>query len=146
MKPSPYLSLIHYPDRGMVYSQWLRTVDSADYRKSLLSVCDLIQDSEATHWLVDSSNATSPTISDQNWTAHILANSLLKSNIRKIAVVLPDDLFLELVAERVSAKIMSLTKNKVQIARFASVAIAQQWLSSQSDLEGLFRYDEPLSA
>jgi hypothetical protein len=146
MKSPPYLSLLHYPERGMVYSQWLRTVDSAEYRQSFLSICDLIRKSKANCWLIDLGKTTSPTISDQNWTTHLLANNLLESHIRKVAIVLPDDLFMELVAEKVIADFISLTKNKIQIARFANPEVAQQWLGSRSDLEGLFRYDEPLSA
>lgn len=146
MKSPPYLSLLHYPEQGMVYSQWLRTVDSAEYRQALLSVCDLIRKSNANYWLLDLSRATSPTISDQNWTTDLLGQNLLQSHIRKIAFVLPDDLFMEVITEKVSTKVKMLTNNQIQIGRFSNLEVAQQWLGSRSDLEGLFRYEEPTPA
>lgn len=140
MKPPPYIQVKYNPKQGLLSSQWLRVVNSTEYRQALMNVCKRLQKSNAMGWLVDFSNMTSPNMSDQSWTIELLGHSLPLTKLRKLALVLPDDLFLEVVVEKVSNSLLSMSGNKLQIAYFADSCTAQQWLASSSDpCEGLFR-------
>lgn len=140
MKPPPYFQISYNPKQGLLSSQWLRVVNSTEYRQALVNVCKRLRKSNAMGWLVDFSHTTTPNMSDQNWTIELLGHSLPLTKLRKLALVLPDDLFLEVVVEKVSNSLLSMSNNKVQIAYFADPCAAQQWLTSSNDpCEGLFR-------
>ncbi|PVY42167.1 STAS/SEC14 domain-containing protein [Pontibacter virosus] len=140
MKSLPYFQVSYNAQQGLISSQWLRVVNSYEYRQALVNVCKQLQNSNAMCWLVDFSRVSTPNMSDQSWTIELLGHSLPHTKLRKLALVLPDDLFLEVVVEKVSDSLLSMTNNKVQIAHFADSGAAQQWLVSCSDPdEGLFR-------
>ncbi|EJF08197.1 MULTISPECIES: STAS/SEC14 domain-containing protein [Pontibacter] len=141
MKSPPYLQVHYDPEQSLISSHWLRVVDSAEYRQALVNICQQLYKSNALAWLVDFSRMTSPTMRDQNWTIELLSHSLPHTKLRKLALVLPDDLFLEVVVEKVSYSLMSMSNIKVQIGHFTDPLTAQQWLAASYDpCEGLFRY------
>lgn len=140
MKPPPYFKVTYHPKQSLLSSRWLRVGDSTEYRQALVNICKRLQKSKAMSWLVDFSRVAAPNMSDQSWTIELLGHSLPHTKLRKLALVLPDDLFLEVVVEKVSNSLLSMSDNQVQIAHFADSCAAQQWLVSSNDPdEGLFR-------
>jgi hypothetical protein len=59
--------------------------------------------------------------------------------LKKIAIVLPDDLFLELVMEKIKDGIAG-ESGWLAIEHFRSYAQALDWLKNGRDTEGLFRF------
>lgn len=144
MKSPPYHQIKYSPEQDIMSSQWLRVVNSNEYRLSLENICQQLEMNKALHWLADFSRMTSPNISDQNWTIELLGHHLPNTKLRRIALVLPDDLFLEVVVEKLSYSLLKMVDNKVQIGHFTDMDVAQRWLVSSNDLEeGLFRNASP---
>ncbi|MBX0331820.1 STAS/SEC14 domain-containing protein [Pontibacter sp. HSC-14F20] len=140
MKSPPYFQVSYNRELGLLSSQWLRVGNSTEYRQALINICRQLQKYNACGWLVDFSRMATPNMSDQNWTIELLGHSLPQTRLRKLALVLPDDLFLEVVVEKVSNSLLSMSGNQVQIAQFDDPDTAQQWLICCSDPnEGLFR-------
>ncbi|WP_299700686.1 STAS/SEC14 domain-containing protein [uncultured Pontibacter sp.] len=141
MPSTPYINIELNPEYNLVQSQWLRAVDSAEYRRSLKKTYDAIKVNSVVCWLADITRLSSPNMIDQKWTAELLGKRMSATRLRKIALVLPDDLFLEVVVEKIGEQVVRMTKNQIQIAYFNSHASAFQWLLSRKDSEGLFRED-----
>lgn len=140
MKSPPYFKLSYNPAQDFISSRWLRVGNSAEYRQALVDTCKQLHKSNAMGWLVDFSRMTSPDMRDQNWTLDLLTQSLPHTKLRKLAVVLPDDLFLEVAVERVRDGLLNVSNINLQIAQFSDSSAAQHWLVSDNDpCEGLFR-------
>ena len=140
MKAPPYFHISYNSKQNLLSSHWLRVVNSAEYRQALIKSCKQLQESKAMCWLVDFNNFSTPNMSDQRWTIDLLSHSLPQTKLRKLALVLPDNLFLEVVLEKLSNSLLNMPNIKVQIAHFADPNTAQQWLASAKDpCEGLFR-------
>lgn len=140
MNAPPYFHVSYNSKQNLLSSHWLRVVNSAEYRQAILKSCKQLQESNAQCWLVDFNNFTTPNMSDQSWTIDLLGHNLPHTKLQKLALVLPDNLFLEVVVEKVSNSLLNMPNNKVQIAHFADPEAAQQWLASSKDpCEGLFR-------
>ena len=128
-------------DYNLVQSQWLRAVDSSEYRKYLKRTCHAIKINSVVYWLADLTRLSSPNMIDQKWTAELVGKLISGTHLRRIALVLPDDLFLEVVIEKIGEQVVRKTKNQIQIAYFNTHESAFQWLLSVKDSEGLFRED-----
>jgi hypothetical protein len=141
MRSTPYISIELNSKYRLVQSQWLRAVDSTEYRKSLKRTYNTIKVNCVIGWLADLTRLSSPNMIDQKWTAELVGKRMSATRLRKIALVLPDDLFLEVVAEKIGEEVVRMTKNQIQIAYFNSHESAFQWLLSIKEKEGLFRDD-----
>lgn len=145
MQSTPYINIELKPQYSLVQSQWLRAVDSTEYRKSLTKTYDTIKNNRVVCWLADATRLSTPNMIDQKWTANLVGERMSATALRKIALVLPDDLFLEVVAEKIGERIIRMTNNKIQIGYFNSHASALEWLIRLKDSEGLFRDDIPIN-
>jgi hypothetical protein len=143
MSSTPCINIELNPKYQLVQSQWLRAVDSIEYRKYTKKTCDTIEVNSVVWWLADLTKLSSPNMVDQKWTAELVGKRMSGTRLRKIALVLPDDLFLEVVVEKIGEQVERLTKNQIQIAYFNCYAAAFEWLLAAKDSEGLFRDDKP---
>ncbi|PKV75096.1 STAS/SEC14 domain-containing protein [Pontibacter ramchanderi] len=141
MASPPYLKLSYDRKRDLLSSQWLRVVNSKEYRQAILRICKQLQKSNASGWLIDISRMATLNMSDQHWTIEMLGHELPQTKLRKLALVLPDDLFLEVVVEKVSNSLLHMFRPDFQIAHFSDPTAAQKWLISSNDpYEGLFSH------
>lgn len=131
--------MTYSPEHTLLRSHWVRAVNSCEYRQSITAACQMFRSTGASSWLADARTLSSPNMTDQNWTAGLLGRCLPNTNMRKIAIILPDDLFLEVVAEKIAAQIERMTPSHIQINHFAHEQLALCWLVSMSEHEGLFR-------
>lgn len=136
-----YITIHLIPDKSLLQSQWLRAVNSQEYRSSLTYFSRKIKALKVNYWLADLTRLSSPNIHDQQWTAELLGATVRSAKLKKIALVLPDDLFLEVVIEKIGEEVLQKTGNQVQISSFSNPQEACEWLVSQVDIEGLFRQD-----
>jgi hypothetical protein len=69
---------------------------SAMYREGMLT------DKPAASWLLSNnvSKYSSITVSDQTWIVEVLYLLLAQNSLRRMAVVVPEDVFLQMVSER----------------------------------------------
>jgi hypothetical protein len=141
MTKVPYISVHMDQDRSLIHSAWLRTVDSQEYRIALNYFIHFICMHKVSYWLADITQLSTPNMYDQKWTVELIGSLLQDSYLKKIAVVLKDDLFMEVVLERISEEVSRVSDRYVQIEVFNNPAHADKWLMASQDIEGLFRED-----
>jgi hypothetical protein len=78
-------------------------------------------------------------MADQKWTIHYMSHALKGTSIQKVALVLPNDLLLELVVEKIWEGIGHQVQDKIPTEYFRLSSQALDWLLPASDTEGLFR-------
>lgn len=139
MSSPPYIDIQYDPDLQLVQCQWLRGISSAEYRQGLEQACRVIETKPTVCWIIDATRLVAPNMSDQKWTTELIGHCMNQTKLRKIAFVLPDDLFSEVVAEKISSDVMQMNYNNIVIASFSSFEKGLHWLLSNTETEGLFR-------
>jgi hypothetical protein len=144
MTKVPYISVHMDQNRSLVHSAWLRSVDSHEYRIALNHFIHCVCMHKVSYWLADITQLSTPNMYDQKWTADLIGSILHQTYLKKIAVVLKDDLFMEVVLERMGDEVFKMTDTYVQIAIFHDLGHADDWLKTNQNVEGLFR-DESMN-
>ncbi|MFD2515925.1 hypothetical protein ACFSRY_18785 [Pontibacter locisalis] len=131
MKAHVHKDFLHYslhPDKRLVRSRWLTHVDSTMYREGMLHMQKVIQERQALYWLYDASRFTTPDMSDQQWTLWGLGPLLAQTALKKIAVLVPQDVLLQTVAERIQLEAQPVLHNRVRMENFLGASEAEEWL------------------
>ncbi|WP_157578683.1 hypothetical protein [Pontibacter roseus] len=125
----------------MVLTKWLRAVNSREYRSGISYFCRIIRKHSAASWMVDATRLCAPPLKDQNWTVNKISDSLLQTPLNRIAFVTSNDLFIEVVTEKIKEKLHQKTSNQILMESFRTYSQAFDWLFATRDKEGLFRED-----
>lgn len=136
-----YFTVSLNQDKDMIQSAWLRAVDSEEYRVGIKHFFKRIRTSRVANCLLDFTRGSTPNINDQKWTAEFFGKGMHNTAVSKFAIVLPDDLFLEVVLEKIREGVIRLSDESLQIAFFNELDGAYTWLGAHMDTEGLFRSD-----
>lgn len=139
MNSPPYIDIQYNPNLQLVQCQWLRSLSSVEYRKGMQYVCSFIEKNPTVSWIIDATRLIAPNMSDQKWTSEILGHCISKVKLRKIALILPDDLFSEVVAEKINLKVMQMISDPIKIMCFNDFEKGMNWVLSNNETEGLFR-------
>ncbi|MBD1396497.1 hypothetical protein H9Q13_04915 [Pontibacter sp. JH31] len=122
------ISIQHDPSTRLLLTKWLRAVGSHEYRESILSFYKSLSENKILFWVVDITRLSCPNMLDQKWTTELLGPGICKTQLQKIAFVLPDDLFLELVTEKMVEEVLRLCEGQVEIGYFRDYEQAFNWL------------------
>jgi hypothetical protein len=125
----------------LLFTKWLRAVNTQEYRLSVLHCMDALNNSKVYYWLIDITRIFSPAMNDQKWTTELIGPAICHTLLKKIAVVIPDDLFLEVVAEKMGEEVLRLCDDQVKIAYFRHYEQALNWLQISLDPDQVFRQD-----
>ncbi|AKD04063.1 hypothetical protein POKO110462_13570 [Pontibacter korlensis] len=118
--------------RRTIFSGWRSQTESEAYRGGMLQVADLISKNHIEYWLYNASKFTAPDLSDQAWTLEVLGPLLAETELKKIAVLVPEDVFLQAVAEGVRSKAENIFYGKIIMENFLDQQSAEDWLLSGS--------------
>lgn len=124
-----FISIQRDPTNKVLLTKWLRAVNSQEYRESILSFYRFLKNEGVLYWVVDITRTASPDMHDQKWTTNLLGPGICETNLKKIAVILPDDLFLEVVSEKMAEEVLRLCGMQVEIAFFGDYGEAFDWLN-----------------
>lgn len=116
---------------AMVHSRWLTPVDSQMYREGMLHVYETIKEQHIKNWLYDASKYTVPDLAEQVWTVEVLGGLLAGTSLRKIAVVLPKDILLQVIADKVRSKSKPVFQGSIRMENFLSLKSAREWLLNE---------------
>jgi hypothetical protein len=116
-------------------TSWLRStririVNSQEYRESMLLVCRLIREQHVSHWLYNTGKFYSLTLSDQVWLREVLFPLLKETGLRKLAIVAPEDVFLQTVADRLCWQSKPIFRGGIRMEAFFDAESAEEWLLS----------------
>lgn len=127
-----YMSCHLEPSHSLIRSRWLTSVDSEMYREGMLHLYEHIKQHHLSLWLYDASEFSAPDMSDQKWLVDVLAPLLAKTRLRRIAVVVSRDVFLQTVAEQVRRNSMAVFKGSIKMKNFIDVESAEEWLMAKN--------------
>lgn len=139
MDSENYISIDVEADKDLVCTRWLKTVSSRNYRSTVIHFFKVIKKYRPVYWLLDMNRLSSPTMDDQRWTMQYINQALKGTSIKKVAVVLPNDLLLELVMERIWEGVDEELKKRIPAEYFRMTSQALRWLLPAYETEGLFR-------
>lgn len=117
---------------NMVQSRWLASVDSEMYRESMLHLYGHIKQHHSSLWLYDASKFSTPNMSDQKWSVEVLAPLLAGTSLRRIAVIMSQDVFLQTVAEQVRRNSMAVFRDSIKMKNFFDQDSAAEWLLAKN--------------
>ncbi|RDV11952.1 hypothetical protein DXT99_23300 [Pontibacter diazotrophicus] len=115
-----------------VQSRWLTSVDSEMYREGMLHLYGHIKQHHLSLWLYDASKFSTPNMSDQKWSVEVLAPLLAGTSLRRIAVIMSQDVFLQTVAEQVRRNSMAVFKGSIKMKNFFDQDSAAEWLLAKN--------------
>lgn len=116
------------PDLTLFRSRWLAAVDGEGYRESMLHLCGRIGQEHVKHWLHHASTYYFPTLSDQAWMVEVLYPLLARTDLRRVAVVVSEDLFLQTVLEQLCNRSKPIFKGGIRMRTFYDAKSAEEWL------------------
>jgi hypothetical protein len=113
-------------ENKIIHLEWYGPMLSRHYRETLTLALDLVEDKKLTKLLVNMKDMHRIQIQDAEWRENIWFPKFIKSNIKKIAVIVSDDYFNELTLKEA---ILGVDVNsKIQRRRFPDVISADTWL------------------
>ncbi|WP_377485916.1 hypothetical protein [Pontibacter toksunensis] len=79
-------------------------------------------------WLHHSSRHYLPTLSDQAWMLEVLYPLLARTKLRRAAIVLSEDLFLQTILEQLCSRSKPIFLGGIRMRTFHDVDSAEEWL------------------
>lgn len=92
-------TVIYHKDLSMIQYIWRGHVSSSEYRKALDKILRIARKEKATYWLSDQTHATTLDLTDQHWTTDVWMPKIFKTQLRKLAILLPHDIYNNMVLE-----------------------------------------------
>lgn len=122
----------------LVCSNWLHYIESQNLREGLLHMASCINKHHLTSWLQDCRNLSAPGVLDQKWIVEELMPLLEKSDLQKIALVMPGDYILHMVAAEMRDKIYGRYGQRITLECFSRSTHGLYWLQSTGDTTEFF--------
>lgn len=130
-----YLTIDVDHDKKMITSNWLRFVKSQEFRAGMLFIEDCIVKDKLIYWLVDMTQSTAPAMIDQKWTIEHIMAVLEKTDMKKIAIVVPGDFILHMIGDRMRKKVYQRFGKKILLECFSRPDHALYWFGSAEETE-----------
>jgi hypothetical protein len=130
-----FLTVLIDHERRQLTSRWLRVVDSTEFREGLLYVEDCIVKHQLLTWLFDALKLGAPVLLDQRWTVEHIIAILEKTELRKVALIMPGDYIMHMIGEKMRKKVYSTFGKKILLECFSREEHALFWLNSTETSE-----------
>ena len=125
-------------DAKLVCSTWLHYSESNNFRQGLSHIASCINKHHLTLWLQDCRNLSAPGVLDQKWILEELMPLLEKSDLQKIAMVMPGDYILHMVAAEMRDKIYGKFGRRILLECFSRSTHGLYWLQSTDETSEFF--------
>ena len=109
-----------------VYLEWKAFAGSSDYREGLNTALSLVKTHKLENWLANLRNMKAIRQEDQDWTNRDWFPQLAHSSLKKMAIVVSEDIFNQLAVDNIMQKSNGVIRFDTQY--FNSDQSAQQWL------------------
>lgn len=130
-----FLKIDIEPEHQMLCSKWYKAMSVAEYKEGLLHAEKLLRENLLECWLVQASIFNPPVVKEQKWTIEVLLPLLLKTNLKKIAFVLPGDHFMHMLASSMIDKAYRMFGHRIKLECFTRVEHARHWLLTSDETE-----------
>jgi hypothetical protein len=117
-------------DRKQLTSRWLRVVNSAEFREGMLYIEDCIVKHSLITWLFDALKLGAPVLLDQRWTVEHVIAILEKTELKKVALIMPGDYIMHMIGEKMRKMVYHTFGKRILLECFSREDHAFFWLNS----------------
>ena len=124
---SPGVAVLKWdPGSGAVYIEWQGWADSTEFALLLEAGLRALKEYHGSRWLADCRNMKTIDESDQEWLDRSWFPRMLAAGLRRMAVLMPKSALAKMNVQNILGKVPG---TKLQVAYFATVSEARQWLT-----------------
>ncbi|WP_239022839.1 hypothetical protein [Pontibacter mangrovi] len=118
------------PDKALVRNEWLRTVSHEEVVNTAAKLNDIIKSSRAEVLLLNAQKCCKLNPETKEWLVSSYYKSLSDTAVKRVARVLPDNVFNKLSFEAVLTRAEALGSVNFEVKNFSSDRDALLWLLS----------------
>ena len=122
---APYLNIYWLEDIEAVRMEWKKYAAGKDFRNGLDTGLELIRKKNSSRWLADLRKMQVVNQEDQQWSNDDWFPRAIKAGIRKMAIIVPMDIFGKMSVNRIMQNISDIG---LSTQYFDSVEDAIEWL------------------
>jgi hypothetical protein len=122
----PYITINYFEEESLVYTEWHGFANSEEYREVLNTYTEIAITYNVTKWIGNTKNAKAIRPKDQEWTVNEWVFDFAKSNVKRMAVIVSDDIFNKMAIENIIAKGNKIVKFDTKY--FNNFAEAKKWV------------------
>lgn len=122
-----YLKLEWDATNRILLAQWQGFFNSTNFRAGLAKGLEIIAKHQVANWLGDVREAKVISLADQNYQAQEWTPQAIQYGLRRIAYIVPKDVFAQMALNRIVSQTNGLETNY-----FSEVEAARKWLTSFS--------------
>ncbi len=123
-----YLSIAHETSDNIIQMNWTTTPSSPEFRKGMGELINAIRETKCGKVVTDTRKLGAISPEDQEWSATEWATEAIKTGYRKLAIVMPEDVFGLMSVEDTMNSVQS--DQLVSFGYFRTTDEAKKWLSS----------------
>lgn len=126
-KEYPFLKIEIDEKNATIIMVWNGNFTSAEYREATLACLAAVKEFKLKNWLADTSKIDEIKIEDQDWTNENVLFPISGAGVRKVAIVIPEDVYNHLAISSIMVK--GKGRFKFDSQYFVTRADAYTWLS-----------------
>lgn len=123
----PYITIEVFEEEGLVYTEWHGFANSEEYRAVLNHYTEIANTYNISKWIGNAKNAKAIRPIDQEWTLREWIVDFAKTKVRRMAVIVSDDVFNRMAVDNLLTKSSGIVKFDTKY--FKSVDEAKRWVS-----------------
>jgi len=122
-----FVSISHDDHNDVLELEWLATPTSEELKDGLNQALDIVKSKKVTKWIGDVRHMGAIDPTDQEWINTKWFPSLLQAGIKRMGVIVGDDIFNQMSVEDIMSKVESA---KFVSQYFSSTSDAKAWVNS----------------
>lgn len=123
----PYITITYFEEENLVYTEWHGFANSEEYREVLNTYTAIAQKYNVTKWIGNTKHAKAIRPLDQEWTVKEWVLDFAKTNVRRMAVIVSDDIFNKMAIDNLMLKGNEIVKFDTRY--FSNLEDARKWVS-----------------
>lgn len=121
------VKVFYYKEYKTGLGAWRGNGIGDDYKKSMIKIKDLITEKKIEGWVAEISNFGVVSKENKDWVNADWFPSVIGAGLKRMAVVVPSNIFGKMSAEEVLAKVT----DQVHIKHFDNLDSAKAWIKSE---------------
>ncbi|AKD04495.1 hypothetical protein POKO110462_06870 [Pontibacter korlensis] len=115
---------------NLVKADWTRSVNKDEMVAGGTKLYEVLRDTKLENAIADARKLTALSSETKEWMASKFYELLSQTNVKKVARVVPNDVFSRIALESVVTRAEALGVTKFEVKSFTSPTIALAWLNS----------------
>lgn len=121
------VKVYYYDELSVGLSVWRGNGVGSDYRQTMNAVLDVIKEKKITRWIGDVSDFGVVSRENKDWTNATWFAAAMEAGLRRMAIILPTDIFGSMSAKEVLSKVTE----DVHIKNFDDLEHAKEWIKNE---------------